>query len=245
MGVETDPQNINALNAAWPANTEDVGEGDDHLRNIKQALQKNISGEDDRVALTASSGAELMAASAEGISSKAAGATQHLLKLLNSGAGVAMSVRSDGNLEFYVTDSDGALGAELGRAAPGGGWAFRYDDEDRLTIDLAGVGVATAGDVASQVSLRVGGTDRARFLTDPAGGHTLYLRNLESGAAVIVQRNGSENILLGNDAATRIYGPAGIEVLRIGASGEAAFLQGLTVADAPGAATDGRCVCIQ
>jgi len=39
MGLETNPLFIDDLNSAWPLGTESQRQGDDHLRNIKQAVQ--------------------------------------------------------------------------------------------------------------------------------------------------------------------------------------------------------------
>src|SRR5690606_15092980 len=47
MGIETNPQNIEALNANWPADGEPAKEGGAHLRNIKRAVKAkaNIAGQ--------------------------------------------------------------------------------------------------------------------------------------------------------------------------------------------------------
>ena len=46
MPVEGDFDNIDSLDPTFPFNDDEVSEGPQHLRGIKQALQGNVSGDD-------------------------------------------------------------------------------------------------------------------------------------------------------------------------------------------------------
>lgn len=190
MALET-VANLDDLVVTNPTATDPVSEADDHLRNIKIALAKNLSGDDtttglkaaDIVTLLAKVGAVDITGSA--LTMFAADATM-LIRLLNNGAadvGVELTQAANGFVTIKELDGGGVSGLVWLSLTRGAGVALNFGGATKFETTDKGASATGQVIVSDPAPLNPEELTRKDYVDGLIAGLQSQIDNIENGFA--------------------------------------------------------------